>query len=227
MQPTQRTTKQTKTYGPKVYRKNGDLYRIRAVVRYDDDCQNGYNSFAITGFQERRAKNNHWYGDCGGCLHDLIREHFPELAPFIKWHGMTPQGPSYYLDNTLWHAGDRDCWGLGKGEARQIVNGKTKELGWELVAIDETGNTLPTHQLPRYADGPAAPTSTFRLEWRPWLRIGEGKKRELDHARATAIWPEATDEELTAPDLRERLIARLPGLIEAFYKDLQTLGLTF
>ena len=42
-----------------------------------------------------------------------------------------------------------------------------------------------------------------------------------------AIWPEATDEELTAPDLKERLEARLPALLEEFQAAVESLGFTW
>jgi len=56
---------------------------------------------------------------------------------------------------------------------------------------------------------------------------GEGKARELDAARYAAIWPEATDEELTAPGLEDRLKARLPGLLAEFKKAVEYFGFTF
>lgn len=52
----------------------------------------------------------------------------------------------------------------------------------------------------------------------------DGKERELDAARHCAVWPEATDEELTAPGLSDRLLARLPGLLEAMRRDIEALG---
>lgn len=47
---------------------------------------------------------------------------------------------------------------------------------------------------------------------------------KLDAARRSAVWPEATDEELTAPGLADRLQARLPGLLEAMRKDIEAVG---
>jgi hypothetical protein len=54
----------------------------------------------------------------------------------------------------------------------------------------------------------------------------EGKKRELDHARSTAVWPEATDAELCQePEaLKAMLLARLPGLVAAFRADMEACG---
>lgn len=55
----------------------------------------------------------------------------------------------------------------------------------------------------------------------------KGKERELDAARIAAVWMEATDEELCAPDLKEKLEARLPGLLLEFKKDVESLGLVY
>jgi hypothetical protein len=48
------------------------------------------------------------YGDdpwvACGCLHDEIREHFPVLAPLIRWHLCDQSGtPIHYLANSLYH----------------------------------------------------------------------------------------------------------------------------
>lgn len=54
----------------------------------------------------------------------------------------------------------------------------------------------------------------------------EGKARELDSARNAAIWPEATDEQLSAPreELSAALAARLPALLAAFRHDMESAG---
>jgi hypothetical protein len=75
-----------------------------------------------------------------------------------------------------------------------------------------------------YANEKPAPVL---CEWEPYGREGEGKARELDAARSAAIWPDATDAELTAPDLEARLIARLPALMAAFRADIEAQGFTF
>ena len=56
------------------------------------------------------------------------------------------------------------------------------------------------------------------------MRVGEGKKRELDYARSSAVWPDATDEELMSPDLKEVLIARLPKLMADFKEAMLSVG---
>jgi hypothetical protein len=56
---------------------------------------------------------------------------------------------------------------------------------------------------------------------------GEGKAHELDSARSAAIWPEATNEDLTAPGLKERLEARLPALLAEFRAAVESLGFVY
>jgi hypothetical protein len=57
----------------------------------------------------------------------------------------------------------------------------------------------------------------------------EGKKRELDHARHAAVWPDATDEELSVEprELRAKLQERLPKLMEEFKRDVEALGFDY
>lgn len=67
-----------------------------------------------------------------------------------------------------------------------------------------------------------------KVEWvRTPVEFSQGKARELDSARRAAIWPEATDDELTAPDLKERLEERLPALLDEFRAAVESLGFTW
>ena len=88
----------------KVYRENGNTYRITAIVRHDDNCGNGYNTFSITGDIYRKANNGRWIGECFGCIHDYISLHFPQLKPFIKFHLCSTNGPLHYIANTIYWA---------------------------------------------------------------------------------------------------------------------------
>lgn len=154
---------------------------VKCNVEYGDPCGNGHNSLSITGEVLTRSA-----GPCrtyevtvSGCIHDVIAREFPEVATYLKWHLCSTDGPLHYYDNTLYLAGDRDCWGLRAGET------------------NATG------------------------------RVGQGKERELDAARQAAIWPDATDEELMADDLRGRLEARLPALMDEFRAAVESLGFTY
>lgn len=191
--------------------------RVTVKIRFDDSCKNGHQTFAITG--ETR--------DSCGCIHDTIAEVFPELAPLIKWHGCSTDGPLHYVANTVYLAGDRDHHGLRKGEKRQIICGKTGLPSWRLVAVDDTGQEIEIYTLGNMsAAAHEPPANTLRLEWRPWCILGEGKPRDLDAARRAAIWPDATDEQLSAEpaELRASLEARLPALLAEFRAAMESCG---
>lgn len=147
--PSALTRKQTKRFGPRPvmdgYPKGS---RIWATVRYDDECRNGHNTFAIT------ADIKGGGADSAGCLHEEIALSFPELAPFIKWQFCSSDGPMHYIANTVYHV----------------------------------------------------------------------KQGKLDLARSSAVWLDASEHDLTAPGLEERLKARLPQLLADFRADIQRLG---
>lgn len=84
----------------KTYKECGKTYRIRVTVRFDDRCGNGHNTFSITGDIDRKSSRGEWLEESGGCIHDEIAKHFPELAPYIKWHLSSSNGPMHYLANT-------------------------------------------------------------------------------------------------------------------------------
>ncbi len=88
---------------------------LRVTARFDDRCKNGHNTFSLTAdlYENGRLV-------AGGCLHDEIAEHFPELRPLIKWHLCNTDGPLHYPANTLYLAGDRDYNGRVKGEPSQL-----------------------------------------------------------------------------------------------------------
>jgi hypothetical protein len=185
-------------------------------IRFDDELGNRHNTFAITA--EVRIQGRHDI-IAGGCMHEEITKVFPELAPLIKWHLCSTDGPMHYIGNTVYFAGNRDHHGLLKGESRQIKNGRTGKLCWRLVGgagwreqtFDGDESELPPIEPQR---------------WIPWCRVGEGKERQLDVARSAAIWPEATDEQLTTePEvLRAALEARLPALLADFASAMNTIG---
>lgn len=213
----------------KEYTENGTKYRITAKVRYDDRCGNGHNTFSITGDIDEYC-GNRFREYSGGCIHDDIKKHFPELAHLIKWHLVSSDGPMHYIPNTVYHASNRDHNGLLKGEKRQIKNGKSGLPVWNLVAVNKiTGEEVSTYKLPTFLDSVSAPDCDYALEYRPAFTVGEGKERQFDLARSSAVWPEATDAELSvSPEqLTEKLIARLPTLLKDFRKDIESLGFNF
>lgn len=97
------------TKGPKSITGWGNGALIKAEIRLDDECKNGHDSFAITGEIYRPGRR-----DCEacGCLHEEIAASFPELAPYIRWHLTSTDGPMHYLANAMYHAGF--CLGMEK-----------------------------------------------------------------------------------------------------------------
>lgn len=221
------------TSGRRKYNDGRESRMLQVEIRFDDSCKNGHESFAITATGWGELRPGTYREDSGGCLHDDIAKVFPELAPLIKWHLCSTDGPLHYIANTTFFAGDLDHNGLAKGESRQLRNGRTGELCWELVAANSLGigisdtdigrkyrgaETLPLRLLTESCEGESPPLATPKLQWAPRCRVGEGKARDLDAARNVAIWPEATDAELTRPkaELTALLNARLPALIAEF-----------
>lgn len=126
---------------------------IKAKIRFDDNCRNGHNTFAITGEIYIPGAR-----DCEacGCIHDDLAKAFPELAPLIKWHLTSSDSPMHYIANTVYHASNRD----------------------------------------------------------------------LDAARAAAVWPDATDAELmvSKEELTAALQARQPALVKEFRDAMESTG---
>lgn len=151
------TAKQVKTWRKEINR-HGSKGTFTVEARHDDQCRNGHNSFAITA-EFRRPRAN----DCDacGCMHDEVAEHFPGLAPLIRWHLTSTDGPMHYIANTVYH-------------------------------------------------------------------VEQGK---LDYARSSAVWPEATDEELLTLQREGRLSTvlreRLPALMAEFKTAVDSLGFVY
>jgi len=66
-------------------------------------------------------------------------------------------------------------------------------------------------------------------EWKAYGRTGEGKARDFAAARSCAIWPDATDEQLSQEpaELRALLAARLPALMAEFRAAVESLGFVY
>ena len=204
--------------GKRIVGLNGNV-PVECAVGWDDTCQNGHNTFSVSQFHTvlknrdgdpldyyERAVFPRWFNDN------------PEFHGAERWHLFGPTGPMYYLENVIYLAGDRDHWGLRKGEEQQIRKGKTGELAW----------TMESSQ-PKYHDGPTCPEEVVTLRWKPWMRIGDGKKRELDSARSIACWPDATDEQLSVEpnELAVMLINRLPAMMAEFHDAVIKMGFRY
>ena len=253
----------------KTYTENGQQYKITAEVRFGDECKNGHKTFAITGEILRKAWNCWLVSDRCGMIQDDIAKHFPDLAPFFKWHLCSTDGPMHYLANTLYHASDKDHWGRRKGEPSAwerrirffvddefsfpvsfgVSDGFAKFLEenrhfihtMKVVAVarkdagtykfrdqytftgyneDKWGSTPFRTQREAEELLEALQTYDWEIERIP-TAWSEGKEPDLEAARASAIWPDATLEQLQD---EEQLKARLPGLLAEFRAAVESLG---
>jgi hypothetical protein len=181
---------------------------MQVDIRFDDDCRNGHNTFAITAEVRRPGGRDI---EAGGCTHDVIVKVFPELAPLIRWHLVSTDGPMHYIANTVYHAqqnGPTHAWVYFTGGIDPLKIGATKERLLSYAKADEA----------RKAEGQPG----YRVEWDEKT----SKVRNLDHARSCAVWPDATDEELCADKatLTAALEARLPALLAEFRTDMEAAG---
>lgn len=117
-----------KTFGP--FANGKETVVVKA--RYDDTCKNGHNSLGVTCdiYENRRDVG-------GGCNHELIEKLMPEMAPLIKWHLVSTDGPLHYIANTLY-------W-VGKGELQHARNAAVwPEAGLEDLTEANLLARLPT-----------------------------------------------------------------------------------
>jgi hypothetical protein len=108
------TRNQKRTLGPKVYKEDGRTYRIKAKVRFDDECGNGHNTFSITADIDEKCRNGRWRESGGGCCHDEVRKRFPELHHLVTWHLVSADGPMHYKANAAYWAGFNTRWNRGE-----------------------------------------------------------------------------------------------------------------
>lgn len=264
-----------------VFKDGRHTFRISALVSHDDHCKNGHNTFSITADLDRwianvgdegRLIHGRWRNEGGGCLHDEIAKHIPALEPYLKWHLTSTDGPMHYIENTLFQAGDKDCWGKRKGEPKQweykIKVGNDPVLHtldrpfvkWLMAEYTAGARIFDAVEVP-HKDTPGesykfAPKYTFkgyradRCEWyqcpfetldeaKQWASAinfgmlefhkiavawGEGSEPDLEAARRSAVWPNATLAELRSKDTLE---ARLPALMAEFKAAVESLRLVY
>ena len=187
------------------FEEDGEQFTMKVFLWYGRCNPKQKMYFSITGEIENAKTGD---DEAGGCLHDQIENHFPELAHLIKWHLCSDEGPMHYIANTLFNASDRDCWGTRKGEHRKNPKGLPmwSRKSQRMQAI------VCQHEQPE----------PIVLQYEPV--VGEGKERDFDAARKSAVWFDATDDELCSDNLKELLEARLPQLVKEFLLDMVEAG---
>lgn len=247
---------------------------IHLEIRFDDSCNNGHNSFSITGHIINPAIRGRDKWEMCGCIHDELCAAWAELKPLIKWHLTSSDSPMHYVANTLYHASDCDYRGKRWGEpyawdsAVQFGDNPIKHKVKDSFAKflqDASQTSLEgerfdfqvieyTHKIGesyyrKYTYGGYADkwhecpfdTEEAALDFLHALKhckpqfvktptlFSEGKERNFDAARASGVWPEATDEQLSLPrdELKALLEARLPALQSEFRAMIEQGGFIF
>lgn len=192
---------------------DGEKVDIIAEVRHDDSCGNGRNSFAITGSIYKAGRRAGSAYIAGGCIHDEIAKYFPELESLLKWHLCSTDEPMYYVANTLYWAKDipakytRFVYLVGApfGE-RDVLLGifnKADELDRLKTYFAPLGEDALREELKEQSPARAA---------------------NLKNARSSAVWPDATLDQLRD---EKALRERLPALMVEFKAAVESLGMTF
>lgn len=186
-------------------RNDGKKCRLTINIRYDDHCGNGHNTFAITADLYERIGDRYVLVS-GGCLHDLIKKHSIEFGQYCKWHLCSSDGPTHYISNTIYHASDVEDYQYFV----YAKKGPIKETLMGLFDFKETQKVIDSLK-----------SWEVRTEQRPTYKC---HKSNLEYARSTAIWPDATLEQLQDKVLLQE---RLPGLIEDFKAAMEELKFTY
>lgn len=87
----------------KTYVENGKTYRIIAKIELGDKLNTGVCSFKAMGEIYEKAGNGRWKDYMGGCCHNNIVEHFPELSMYVKLHLCAHTGePLFPIENGMY-----------------------------------------------------------------------------------------------------------------------------
>lgn len=113
-------------------KEDGEEYRIIVTVSLDDDCHNNMCDWSITA--DIKHKTEYGYREyMGGCCHDEIIKHCPELAKFIPLHCCNHYGaPMYPVENGTYHIKNSD-----KSVAIEYLRISDKEYSKLSEAVDD------------------------------------------------------------------------------------------
>lgn len=257
-------TKNQKQVFTKKIEWEGEPSIITCTIRYDDECNNGHNTFSIIG-NIKRVGARDW--DCGGCIHEEIEKYFPEFKHLIKWHLVSSDGPMHYIANTAYWAKDRKYMNLPIGHPVQFkkslkfdnipltfnfkesfLNFISNIKNWDDVKIIELQHKQEKEGYqykPKYTFEGIGSNEWYQGEFdtiqkaNEWLEMfktfdfeiietpikwNEAKEPNIENARSSAIWENATLEQLQS---EKALKARLPRLMKKFRKDIEAIGFIY
>lgn len=111
---------------------NGEKYTITVTAKLADECKNGHCDFSITADIVRIARNGRLVLAGGGCCHEEIAKHFPELRKFLHLHLCNYLGmPTYPEANGQYFVAE------GKEKATEYLRLQDGEFDVLAVAKDE------------------------------------------------------------------------------------------
>ena len=93
----------------KFFTENEEEYRITARVSLDDDYHNNMCDWSVTADIRQKNQQGTYVEYMGGCCHDEVAKHFPELAKFIPLYYSNHYGaPMYPVENGIYHIKNSD-----------------------------------------------------------------------------------------------------------------------
>lgn len=127
------TTNKLTYLSTKFFTENKEEYRITVTVSLNDDCHNNMCDWSVTADIRRKNKCGTYGEYMGGCCHNEVAKHFPELAKFIPLHCSNHYGaPMYPVDNGMYHVKNSD-----KPVAIEYLRISDKEYSKLSEAVDD------------------------------------------------------------------------------------------
>lgn len=186
-----------------------DKMRVDLIItlRYDDECNNGHNSFSITGDLYKAGKRGDNDLITCGCIHDIIIKLAPQYKKYIKYHLMSSDEPMHYVENTIY-------WATKQDEHTNFIYLKDDEFNFKNLLGIYKDEEIPLLKR-KYGD------KNIIVE----VKQSEyNREPNLENARKCALSDDATLEQLQSKDW---LLQRLPSLREEFKKAVEELGFVY
>ena len=121
----------------KVFYKDGEKYRIDVIADlvHRDGNSNAY--FGIGGDVFRLAKNGRKVWEMGGCIHEEIIKHFPELQPLVDIHLADEDGvPMHAYENAAYWAGQTKWQALDLEMLAKHLRVTQEQAQWDIDQIE-------------------------------------------------------------------------------------------